>query len=554
MSSEPITQNTLFYGDNLPILRDYFQSQSIDLIYLDPPFNSNRSYNVLFKEESGQESEAQITAFEDAWHWDKIAAMTYHELIQNASLNVVRMIGALREFIGENQMMAYLVMMTARLVELHRVLKTTGSLYLHCDPTASHYLKIILDTIFGPLNFKNEIVWKRTTAHSSSKRYGPIHDILFFYSKTEKFIWNPQHTPYSQDYIEKFYRQVDKDNRHYTLSDLTAAGIRHGSSGLPWHGIDITAKGNHWKFTIENLEDLNKKGRIYWPPGGGMPRYIRYLDELKGIVLQDIIDDIMPIGAQAAERLGYPTQKPLTLLERIIQASSNPGDIVLDPFCGCGTAITAAQKLNRRWIGIDITHLAITLQKYRLKNSFNILPGKDYRVIGEPSDYAAAEQLARDNRYQFQWWALSLVGAKPISEKTSSKAGKKGKDRGIDGIISFIDDTKDTLKSIVIQVKSGKVKPGDIRDLNGVVERENAAIGVFISLEHPTQEMEKEASSVDFYTSQLWQKSYPRIQILTIKELLEGKQIQMPPSQVDSFKSAEKIKIPAKQTKLDESI
>jgi site-specific DNA-methyltransferase (adenine-specific) len=275
---------------------------------------------------------------------------------------------------------------------------------------------------------------------------------------------------------------------------------------------------------------------------------------MKGVPLQTLWDDIYSLRGGATERLGYPTQKPLALLERIIQVSSNPGDMILDPFCGCGTAITAAQKLNRRWIGIDITHLAITLQKYRLKNSFNILPGRDYRVIGEPSDYAAAEQLAKDNRYQFQWWALSLVGAKPIGEKTSSKAGKKGKDRGIDGIINFIDDTKDTLKSIVIQVKSGKVKPGDIRDLHGVIERENAAIGVFISLEPPTQEMEKESASVDFYTSKLWQKSYPRIQILTIKELLDGKQIQMPPSQVASFKSAEKIKLPAKQTKLDESI
>jgi len=557
MSSEPITQNTLFYGDNLPILRDYFQSQSIDLIYLDPPFNSNRSYNVLFKEESGQESEAQITAFEDAWHWDKTAAMTYHELIQNAPLNVVRMIGALREFIGENQMMAYLAMMTARLVELHRVLRTTGSLYLHCDPTASHYLKLILDMVFGVENFRNEVVWKRASAHNDPNKYGNIHDVLFFYTKSKTYTWNPQYTPYTQEYLNSEWKHLPSGRRYKSENMLDPQG--------KMNEYDFMGTIARWRTNYNGMIELwnapqtevpNSHGRIKLGKDGNPIKRCRiiFLDEMKGVPLQTLWDDIYSLRGGATERLGYPTQKPLALLERIIQVSSNPGDMILDPFCGCGTAITAAQKLNRRWIGIDITHLAITLQKYRLKNSFNILPGRDYRVIGEPSDYAAAEQLAKDNRYQFQWWALSLVGAKPIGEKTSSKAGKKGKDRGIDGIINFIDDTKDTLKSIVIQVKSGKVKPGDIRDLHGVIERENAAIGVFISLEPPTQEMEKESASVDFYTSKLWQKSYPRIQILTIKELLDGKQIQMPPSQVASFKSAEKIKLPAKQTKLDESI
>ena len=537
---QQISQNTLFYGDNLPILRDHIPTGSIDLIYLDPPFNSSRSYNVLFADESGKESEAQITAFEDTWHWDQSAARTYYELIQNGPLNVVKMIGSLHDFIGENQMTAYLVMMAVRLVELHRVLKPTGSLYLHCDPTASHYLKIVLDTIFGPQNFQNEVIWKRTSAHSSAKRYGPIHDVIFFYSKTDAFTWNQQFTEHDPSYVEKFYRHVDADGRRYRLSDLSAAGIRHGSSGQPWHGIDPTSKGLHWKFTLEHLEELDKRGRIYWPPKGTVPAYKRYLDEVKGTALQDILDDIPPIGAQAAERLGYPTQKPVALLERIIQASSNPGDWVLDPFCGCGTAIAAAQKLERHWIGIDITHLAIALQKYRLQDTFNTTAGKNYRVIGEPCDEAAAVQLAKDNRYQFQWWALSLVGAKPLGGEQDSKTGKKGKDRGIDGVINFV-EAKGKPKRVLVQVKSGKVNSGLIRDLRGTVEREDAAIGVFITLEPATKDMEKEAIAAGYYTSELWQKDYQRIQILTIAQLLAGADVQMPAAH-GTFKQAQRVR------------
>ncbi|MEW6239995.1 MAG: DNA methyltransferase [Chloroflexota bacterium] len=537
---KPITRNTLFYGDNLPILREYVPDESVDLIYLDPPFNSSRSYNVLFKDESGQESDAQITAFEDTWHWGADAERTYHETIQNAPTNVATMLGALREFIGENQMMAYLVMMTARLIELHRVLKPTGSIYLHCDPTASHYLKVVMDTIFGFENFQNEIVWKRTSAHSSAKRYGPVHDIILYFSRSQNFIWNPQFTPHDDEYLDKFYRHADEKGRRYTLSDLTAAGIRHGESGKSWHGIDVTAKGNHWKFTVGKLDELDKEGRIYWPPSGGMPRYKRFLDEVAGIALQDIFVDIDPIGAQAQERLGYPTQKPLALLERIIQASSNEGDVVLDPFCGCGTAIAAAQKLNRKWIGIDITHLSISLMKYRLKDSFGLVEKRDYGVIGEPESLGSARQLAKDDRYQFQWWALSLVQAKPVGGE--GREGKKGSDKGIDGAINFVDE-KGKLQRVLIQVKSGHVKSGDVRDLRGAVEREEAAIGVFLTLEEPSKDMVTEAVSAGFYHSNLWQKDYPRVQILTVKELLDGKGIDMPPySSGQTFKQAEKVK------------
>lgn len=537
MSPKPITNNTLFYGDNLAILREYVPTESVDLIYLDPPFNSNRSYNVLFKEESGQESESQITAFEDAWHWNIAAENTYRELVVEEAGRVGEMISALRQFIGSNQMMAYLVMMAARLVELHRVLKPTGSLYLHCDPTASHYLKVILDMIFGPDKFRNEIIWKRTSAHSSAKRYGAVHDSIFFFSKSEDFIWTPIYQPHDDEYIETFFDTLDNDGKRYKRADLTGAGTSRGESGQPWRGLDVTAKGRHWMYAPSKLEELDAQGKIHWPQKtGGMPRLKQYPEDMPGVPLQDIWSDVRPIHNLASERLGYPTQKPLALLERIIQASSNPGDVVMDPFCGCGTAIAAAQKLDRQWIGIDITHLAISLIKYRMKDMF---PDCAFDVIGEPQDVGAARQLAQDNRYQFQWWALSLIRARPLGGEAGSKKGKKGSDQGIDGIINFIDDSSGKPKRVLVQVKSGNVGSRDIRDLVGVVTRENAPIGVFLTLEPASREMVKEAVSAGYYHSDLWQNDYPKIQILTIDDLLSGKQVQMPPD-YGTFKRAQK--------------
>lgn len=539
MSAKPITENTLFYGDNLKVLREYISDESIDLIYLDPPFNSNRNYNVLFKDESGTDSEAQITAFEDTWHWNPITQHTYDELRHYAPDHVWKMVESLYSFIGTSQMMAYLVMMAARLIELHRVLKPTGSLYLHCDPTASHYLKIVLDTIFSPQNFRNEIVWKRTSARSDSHKWNHIHDILLFYSKSDRFTWNPQYTSYDKEYIENFYRYVEPTTgRRYASDNLTASETREGSSGETWRGINVRAKGLHWKYTIERLEELDCEGRIIWPTKtDGVPRYKRYLDEMPGVAIQSIITDIPPLSAQSTEKLGYPTQKPLTLLERIIQASSNPGDIVLDPFCGCGTAIAAAQKLGRKWVGIDITHLSIALQKYRLQEMF---PDIKFKVIGEPPDIGAARQLAQDDRYQFQWWALSLVRAKPLGGQEGSKNGKKGSDKGVDGVITFIDDAYDKSKRVLVQVKSGHVKSGDIRDLVGTVQRENAAIGVFITLELPTRDMITEAVSAGSYHSPGWNIDFPKVQILTIADLLKGAKIQMP-MQYGTFKQAQKV-------------
>ncbi|MGH2497448.1 MAG: DNA methyltransferase [Ktedonobacteraceae bacterium] len=540
MSPRPITENTLFYGDNLKVLREYIPDESVDLIYLDPPFNSNRNYNVLFKDERGTDSEAQIVAFEDTWHWNETAQHTYDELRKLAPDHITRMIEALHDFIGTNQMMAYLVMMAARLFELHRVLKSSGSLYLHCDPTASHYLKIILDTIFGPDQFRNEIIWKRTSARSDSHKWNHIHDTILFYSKSNIFTWNTQYSSYDKEYTKSFYRNIEKETgRRFTLSDLMASGTRNGSSGQPWRGIDPKARGNHWKYTVERLEELDKEGRIYWPEKeGGVPRYKRYLDEMQGVAAQSIITDIPPLSAQSREKLGYPTQKPLALLERIIQASSNPGDVILDPFCGCGTAIVAAQKLGRKWIGIDITHLSIALQKYRLQEMF---PDGKFKVVGEPQDIGAAKQLARDDRYQFQWWALSLVRAKPLGGQEGSKTGKKGSDKGIDGVISFIDDARDKSKRVLVQVKSGHVKSGDVRDLVGTVQRENAAIGVFITLEPPGRDMLTEAVSAGIYHSPGWNSDYPKIQILTIADLLKGAKVQMP-VQYGTFKQSKRVR------------
>lgn len=530
--------NKLYYGDNLQILREYVQDESVDLIYLDPPFNSNRNYNVLFKNENGTDSEAQITAFEDTWHWDYTAENTYQELITDAPEQISRMTGALREFIGANQMMAYLVMMTVRLIELHRVLKDIGSLYLHCDSTVSHYLKIVLDTIFGGQNFINEIIWKRTSAHNTtSRKLGDITDTILFYGKTNKYFFNSPRQPHDETYIKKFYKHKDANGRPYRLHLVErnpALGVR---PNLIYEYKGYTPKYG-WMMELKKLEWLNKQNKLHWSSNNRPSRKI-FLDEVKKPPCGNLWDDILPIQAQAAERLGYPTQKPLALLERIIKASSNEGDTILDPFCGCGTAIHAAEKLKRQWIGIDITHLSTSLLKYRLKDAFDLSEKKDYKVIGEPQDLASAEQLALSSRYQFQWWALSLVQAKPLGGKKGSKKGKKGSDGGIDGVIAFIDDQSKKPKRILVQVKSGKVSVRDIRDLIGTVEREKAAIGVFITLESSTKPMNKEAILAGVYHSPGWHKDYPKIQILSIEQLLNSKEIQMPPARA-TFKKAKK--------------
>ncbi len=521
--------NRLYYGDNLDILRQYVADESVDLVYLDPPFNSNATYNVLFKERTGEESPAQIKAFTDTWEWTRESERTFEQEIignQAASPKVKEMIGAFLNFIGRNAMMAYLVMMTPRLVELHRVLKPTGSIYLHCDSTASHYLKMLMDTVFGPQQFKNEVIWKRFNFHADARRFGRVSDRLLFYTRTGTYAFNRQRVPFSNEYVDSKFTFSDTDGRLFALDNLNPPGGR--GPIYEFHGVT-----KPWRFTEERMRRLEEEGRIYLT--SRVPRLKRYLDEQAGQAVHDIWTDIPPVNSQAKERLGYPTQKPEALLERMVKASTDEGDVVLDPFCGCGTAVAAAQKLNRRWIGVDITHLAVALMKNRLKTGYSLVAGKDYEVVGEPVDVGSAKALAEQDRFQFQYWAMSLLEALPRGDE------KKGADRGIDGVVHFVDGPKRKMEKAVVQVKSGKVSSPHIRDLKGTMEREKAAMGLFITLEEPTREMEREAVSAGFYKSELWQRDFPRMQIRTVGELLAGRDFEIP-SQPSGYKAAPRVR------------
>ena len=511
-------ENTLYYGDNLDVLRRHIKDETVDLVYLDPPFNSKATYNVLFAEKNGTQAAAQIKAFDDTWQWDQAAAETYQEVVEFGG-KVSQAMQAFRQLLGDNDMLAYLAMMAPRLVELRRVLKQTGSIYLHCDSTASHYLKILMDAIFSVGCFRNEIVWKRTSSHGDAQRYGRTHDVVLYYGKGGKPLWRTTYLALDEAYVDTHYRHREPDGRRFMDDNLSGAGPgpprRFGKRGM----IPPPA-GRHWKNNQQGIDQLVRDDRIYWTKKG-LPRVKIFLDDSKGAPVQDVWADIPPINSQARERLGYPTQKPEALLERIIKASSNEGDIVLDPFCGCGTTIAAAQKLNRRWIGIDITFLAVGLIKHRLKDAFG--DKAKYQVIGEPVSLPDAEGLAKDDPYQFQWWALGLVGARPVEQK-------KGADKGIDGRIYFHDEgAGGKTKQVILSVKAGHTGVKDIRDLRGVVEREKAEIGVLLTMQSPTQPMRTEVAGAGFYDSPGWGKKYPRIQILTIEELLGGASVDMPP-------------------------
>jgi DNA modification methylase len=475
--------NRLLYGDNLKMLRQYIDDESIDLIYLDPPFNSNQDYNAFFEEKDGTRSASQIKAFEDTWEWDDAAAAAYREVVEEGG-RVSAIMQAFWSFPGPSDMLAYLSMMAPRLKELRRVLRPTGSLYLHCDPTASHYLKLLLDAVFGPRNFRNEIIWHYKFRMMDSERiFNRKHDVVFFYAKSP------------------------------------AAKIDMGAVAEPWTREEIIR-------TRKQAIYKDESGREWiWMPGGrgNSKNKPKYLDEIikEGKALDDVWD--MPvISSSAKERLGYPTQKPEALLERIIKASSKEGDVVLDPFCGCGTSIAVAQRLGRRWIGIDITQLAVTLIKHRLVTAFGSEIRDTFTVTGEPESVADARVLAREDPYQFQLWSLGLVNAKPL------EGIKKGADRGIDGRIYFHDEREGgKTNQIILSVKGGHLKPEYVRELPGIVDREKANIGVLISLEKPSAPMRAEAASAGFYESPWWGK-FPKIQLLTVEDLLTGKGIQYP--------------------------
>ena len=518
MTIENEIPNHLYFGDNLDILRQHIADESVDLIYLDPPFNSNATYNVLFRERSGEESVAQITAFDDTWRWSIESELAYQDVVTQQGGKVGELLAAMRAFLGQNDMMAYLTMMAQRMVELHRVLKPTGSIYLHCDPTASHYLKLLMDAVFGAMNYRSEIIWRRTNAKGLAFRgYPRNNDTLLYYSKESDFSWNRPFRPYDQEYVDRFYRHTEPETgRRYRLSDLTNPNRNRPNLTYEWNGHLRV-----WRWTKERMQEAHENGIIHYS-STGLASQKRYLDEMQGNPVDTIWEDIKPIQAHAQERLGYPTQKPEALLERIINTSSNEGDVVLDPFCGCGTAVAAAERLNRRWVGIDVTHLAITLIRHRLHDAF----GEDlrpYEVVGEPKDLPSAESLALHDRYQFEWWALGLVDARPARDR------KKGADAGIDGYINFFDDNSGKPKRIVVQVKSGNVQRSQVATLKSDMEREKADLALFVTLKPPTGPMEQEAIEAGFYAPEAFpDHRFPRVQILTIEDLLSGRQPQYP--------------------------
>jgi DNA modification methylase len=531
--------NTLYYGDNLDILRRHIADESVDLVYLDPPFNSNASYNVLFKEHSGEQAASQIRAFEDTWTWSMEAELSLEAMIAEGG-QVSLAMQAFRKLLGTSNMMAYLAMMAPRLVELRRVLKATGSLYLHCDDTASAYLRVLMDAVFDPRNFLNEVTWKRTHSHGNvSRRFGAICDTILVYTKTGAHTWNQLYSAFAPDYVESTFKYSDPDGRRWQSVTLRNPGQRPNLH-FPFtasNGVTYQPHPNGWGCDEARLRKYDSEGRLHFPAKeGGALRLKMYLDESQGVRLQSLWDDIPAIGSQAAERLGYPTQKPLALLERIVQASSNEGDLVLDPFCGCGTAIDAAQKLGRRWIGIDVTYLAIALIRRRLRDAHGESIDSTYQVIGEPASVEDARVLAEADPYQFQWWALDQVHARGAERK-------KGADKGVDGRIYFHEGDTSDVKQIIISVKAGHTHRSHVHELRGVIDREEAVIGVLVSMQAPTRPMIEEAASAGFYTSP-WGK-HPRLQLLTVADLLSGRGIDCPPLRHTSqtFKRAPKAAV-----------
>lgn len=555
--------NKLLVGDNLPMLRDHVSDESVDLVYLDPPFNKQCSFNILFNEQGGEQSPSQVRAFEDTWRWGPGAESCYQQIMDEGNRNLRGLVRAFRDFLGTSHVMAYLSMMAPRLQELHRVLKSTGSLFLHCDPTSSHYLKLLLDAIFGPTNFQNEIVWRRTNVHNDTKRFGRIHDIILFYSKSSRFYFLKQSMPLPNKHVEE--RFIHKDERgRYKLNDPTGPGPRYGDSGLPWQGFDPTERRRSWapprklceKLGIDNalptrqkMDALLEAGYIQLSPNPGkIPMIKCYLEEeddedTLGSPYQDIwayqpytqgyyygeleegIDqDVAWIGPTSGERVGYPTQKPQGLLARIITSACPPRGIVLDPFCGCGSAVVTAEALERRWIGIDITHLAITIIQNRLDRFKQRAP---WELDGDPKDIGGVKKLLDPDPYQFQWWALGKVRATVTKEEQ-----RKGADRGIDGRGRFVEPGTGKEREILYQVKAGAVSSAEVRDLRGTLEREQSLgsvrLACLISLKPPTREMIREAACAGFYTPDVGGDKYERLQLLTAQDLLDGKQPAMP--------------------------
>ncbi|GMO50556.1 MAG: site-specific DNA-methyltransferase [Treponemataceae bacterium] len=489
-------KNKLFYGDNLTIMRK-MGAESVGLIYLDPPFNSNRSYNLLYKNTTGLPIPEQIEAFCDTWELDYEKS----ELARDIP-NIMREYGIRNDAVqfwhylaltlkeSNPRLLAYLVYMTVRLIEMHRLLKPSGSIYLHCDPAASHYLKIVMDNIFGKDNFRNEIVWCYKSRPQAKKYFGRKHDIILFYSKTENyyFDWQSAARPLSEAAIKK-YRLTDDAGRKYRLEG-------RGITGSP----------------IKSAKDVDPK----WEETNPELVVRDYLDEKIGVAQEDWWE-INIINQSSKERLGYPTQKPLALLERIVKASSKEGDVVFDPFCGCGTTIEAAIKNHRQWLGCDIAIHSIKLIADTRIKKYGLSENAEYEIEGIPQSAEQARYLFEQDPFQFQYWAVEKTGGFCSNRKTA--------DRGIDGRIYF--EAGGELRSMVLSVKGGNIKPADVRDLRGVLEREgDTELAGFICLNEPTKAMREEADAAGFYEYK--GVKYPRVQILTVRDIFDGRKWDCP--------------------------
>ena len=537
--------NKLFYGDNLDILRRKIRDETVDLCYIDPPFNSKRNYFQIYNN-VGKDDAAQAQAFIDTWTWNELAIAGYGEIITNHegryTRQTIELLKGLKAVLGEGALLGYLVSMTQRVNEIQRVLKQTGSFYLHCDPTASHYLKLVLDSVFCARggDFKSEISWKRSSAHNDAKqgrRYpGSIRDVIFFYTKSSEWIWNWQFSSYDETYISKNYRHIDQDTgRLYRLGDLTAAKSG-GDVSYEFMGTR-PYKGRYWAYSLVNMEKFYNEGRLYFPKNGGTPAYKRYLDEMPGVSIQNDWGDIQP--AIGNERLGYQTQKPEALLERIIQASSNEGDTVLDAFCGCGTTVVVSQRLRRHWIGIDITYQSIAVILQRLEDSFGAETVAAITLDGIPRDMASARALANKQddrlRKEFEKWALLTY-----SKNRATINEKKGADKGIDGTAYFLTGANATAR-VIFQVKSGKVQRSTIATLNSDRQREQAELAILLTLEEPTRPMQEEAMAASMYHHELLNRMVPRIQIVTIQQMIESDARIDLPMTLEVLKTAESV-------------
>lgn len=517
--------NFLYYGDNLDNLRRNVRAESVDLCYIDPPFNSKRNYNQIYNN-IGREDRAQAQAFVDTWTWDDHANYCFEQVMSNANgvqtRQSIELIKGLEKVLGKSSLMAYLVSMAVRIAEIHRTLKPTGSFYLHCDPTASHYLKLVCDAIFVPQggDYKNEIAWKRNTAHSDAVGYGRIRDIIFFYTKSDKATWNETYQKYEQEYVKQYYRYEDSDGRKWMSSDMSAAGLSGGGYDYEWNGHTKT-----WRCPMGTMQQLHDDGKLYYTKNG-VARRKRYLDEAKGMPAQDLWSDIQALRSWHQEKLGYPTQKPEALLERIISASSNEGDTILDAFCGCGTTVAVANRMNRRWIGIDITYQSVSLILKRLaETDRKAVTPQAVTVQGIPRDLEGVDALIhqKDDRVRKEYEKWSIL---TFTENRGIINEKKGADRGIDGT-AYIGVSKDSFEPLIVSVKSGRPNLSELRDLRGVIEREKAIGGVLITRHEPTKAMVAEAKSAG-QVKKDYLPVFDRIRIITAQELLDGARLNLP--------------------------